>query len=68
MSPQNGVVRTWFSIIIFPTCSHAKTKIPTLFEAIDTIKELEMYMLLEVKNYNSQVISDKFIAKHLTLP
>ena len=40
-------------IIIF--FSYPDAKIPTLFEAIDVIKEEDMYMLLEIKDYNSQV-------------
>ncbi|XP_003388488.1 PREDICTED: glycerophosphodiester phosphodiesterase 1-like [Amphimedon queenslandica] len=32
-------------------------KIPTLHEAIDVIKEEDMYMLLEIKDYNSQTLN-----------
>ncbi|XP_003388501.3 PREDICTED: glycerophosphodiester phosphodiesterase 1-like [Amphimedon queenslandica] len=46
------------------TLEHIKTldvdghaKIPTLHEAISAIKELEMYMLLEVKCYNNQTVN-----------
>lgn len=36
--------------------SHAHTKIPTLYEAIDVvIKEQDMYMLLEIKDSSSKV-------------
>ena len=50
------IVTLIMNATVFHYFSHAHTKIPTLYEAIDVvIKEQDMYMLLEIKDSSSKV-------------